>query len=107
MQLKNAFAVAVYTSPLSQRATSSPATAAEALSSNFSISDVFVSITDEAGKEVWKTVYRFLDFYIRKAECAKILPCEEMKSVKGAKIRIDCQLYNGEKLTALDAAWKN
>ena len=81
--------------------------AAATLSSNFSISDVFVSITDEAGNEVWKTVYRFSDFYIRKAECAKILPCEEMKSVKGARIRIDCQLYNGEKLTALDAEWKN
>ncbi len=76
------------------------------LKSNFPISDVFVTITDAKGEEVYRTVYRAPDFFIKEMPLAKILPWEEMQSVAGEKIHFSCQLYNGEKIEGLSAPWK-
>ncbi|MBR2616343.1 MAG: hypothetical protein IKC69_06675 [Clostridia bacterium] len=76
------------------------------LQCNYAISDVFVSIKDKEGNEVYRTVHRANDFYIKKMSLSAILPLDEMKSIGGDTIEISCQLYNGEKLTCVSAPWK-
>lgn len=70
------------------------------LTSNFPISDVFVTVGEE------KFTYRSPHFYIKKMALSQILPMEKLAEAKGEKIEITCQLYNGEKLCALSADWK-
>ncbi|MBR7165294.1 MAG: hypothetical protein IKD18_03350 [Clostridia bacterium] len=74
------------------------------LTSNFPISDVFVTVTSATGKVVFSKIHRALDFYIKSMELAKILPCDDMAAFKGT-LKIECQLYNGEKLVAFDGTF--
>ncbi|MBR2635331.1 MAG: hypothetical protein IKD31_07110 [Clostridia bacterium] len=80
--------------------------AAVSIRSNYPISDVFVSLRNADGEEIYRTVYRSPDFYIKKMDLGKILPIEQMKAYPDAKLEMNCQLYNGEKLFALSADWK-
>jgi len=77
---------------------------ADTLTSNFPISDVFVTVTSATGKVVFSKIHRALDFYIKSMELAKILPCDDMAAFKGT-LKIECQLYNGEKLVAFDGTF--
>ena len=76
------------------------------LSSNFPISDVFTEITDANNNVVFRHVYRSPVFFCNKMKLGDILPLADMHANAGNHIRITCQLYNGEKLVAFDAAWK-
>lgn len=72
------------------------------IESNFAISDVFITLTEDRA-EFFRHVIRNDDFIIRKM----ILGDEAVNKLAQAmsaacKIKIECQLYHGEKLTAYE-----
>ena len=72
---------------------------------NYNISDVFFNVTDEAGNVVYKYAYRAPEFFYRSIPLAKLLPDnvkEKLAELRGNKISIDVQLYNGAKLNVLE-----
>lgn len=74
------------------------------VSSNYNISDVFFNVTDEEGNVIYKHVYRAQEFFYKVLPLAKLVPAavfEKLAELKGNKLSIDAQLYNGEKLNAL------
>lgn len=71
----------------------------------YPISDVFTTITDDSGRVVYKHIHRNLSFSQKNMQPAQFLPLEELENVRGSRIQMVCQLYNGEKLVAMDAPW--
>ncbi|MBR2616435.1 MAG: hypothetical protein IKC69_07140 [Clostridia bacterium] len=74
------------------------------LSASFPISDVFVTVTGATGKTVFSKIYRAENFYVKSMALSQILPCDDMASYKGT-LKIECQLYNGDKLLAFEGAF--
>ncbi|MBR3836606.1 MAG: hypothetical protein IKJ74_00530 [Clostridia bacterium] len=74
------------------------------LTASFPISDVFVTVTSATGKVVFSKIHRAMDFFIKSMELAKILPCDDMAAYMGT-LKIECQLYNGDKLVAFEGAF--
>ena len=81
--------------------------AALTLTSNYPISDVFVTVKNNLGEKVYSCVHRSLDFFIKEMKLGEILPTDELKPFADHTISIDCQLFNGSKLNALSAKLKN
>ena len=74
------------------------------VSANYNISDIFFTVTDANGEVVYKTVHRPLEFFYRNIKLAEVLSAdvkEKLAELRGNKISIDVQLYNGAKLNAL------
>ncbi len=70
--------------------------------SNYLISDLFITVSDEAGNKVYQKVIRTDDFNIREMNLKDAFG-EDCKTLKGNfSLRLEIQLFNGEKKTAFN-----
>lgn len=71
---------------------------------NYTVSDIFFTVTNDKGDVVYKHVYRPVEFCHKSYKMAERLPStvvEKLDSLKGNTLSIDVQLYNGAKPNAL------
>lgn len=71
------------------------------VSSNWAISDVFLSVFSKDGKEIYKYAIRTDDFYLKEIALAPAFDENVLDTIPdGARVEAVCQLYNGEKKLA-------
>lgn len=79
------------------------------VSANYNISDIFFTVTDNDGKELYKYVWRAIEFCYRSYDMTKRMPAEvveKLASLKGNNLSVDVQLYYGTKPNVLTTVIK-
>lgn len=74
------------------------------IKSNYPISDIFTTVINSNGEEVYKYVYRAEDYFTRSVSANKCLPIKELHQFQNGdhKIKITSQISNGEIITVYE-----